>query len=113
LGNHEQLLQQKGYYARLYNLQFAKEAVAETLPERFQDSSDRLASHYVLTRLSYEARSHLNTLLGSLRLLADDLIDGPDEQHELLEESYSSAMRLLSTIEFFEENTNRILLKDP
>jgi subfamily B ATP-binding cassette protein MsbA len=113
LGNHEQLLQQKGYYARLYNLQFAKEAVAATLPERFQDAGDRLASHYVLTRLSYEARSHLNTLLGSLRLLADDLIDGPDEQHELLEESYSSAMRLLSTIEFFEENTNRILLKDP
>jgi hypothetical protein len=45
-------------------------------------------------------------MIGSIRLLADDLVDTPEEQTELLEESYSSAISILNTIEFFETSAN-------
>ncbi|MFB2969287.1 caspase family protein [Aerosakkonema sp. BLCC-F183] len=56
----------------------------------------------IQNRLSYEIRTRMNSMIGSLRLLADDLIDTPEEQVELLEESYSSAISILNTIELFE-----------
>jgi signal transduction histidine kinase len=60
----------------------------------------------IRNRLSYEARTRLNSIIGSLRLLADELVDTPEEQNELLEESYSSAISILNTIEFFENSAN-------
>ncbi len=59
------------------------------------------------TYLSYEARSSLNSLLGSLRLVSEDLIDDSQEKQEILEESCSSAMRLLRIIEDYEYSSTR------
>ncbi|NEQ36355.1 MAG: hypothetical protein F6K40_08700 [Okeania sp. SIO3I5] len=56
----------------------------------------------VLAKASYEARGFLNSIIGSLRLLADDIVDTPEEQGELTEEAYKSAVSLLRTLEVFE-----------
>ncbi|MEB3282571.1 MAG: ABC transporter ATP-binding protein [Lyngbya sp.] len=88
LGSHDELLASGGQYARLYSLQFADEA------ER-----DR-----AIIRSSYEVRTRLNPMIGFLQLLADDLIEDPEEQQELLSESYHSATRILESIEFIEES---------
>jgi signal transduction histidine kinase len=55
-------------------------------------------------KASHEVRTMLNSMLGSIRLLADDLVDTPEEENELLEESYSSAINILNTIELFENS---------
>ncbi|HBB34600.1 MAG TPA: ABC transporter ATP-binding protein [Cyanobacteria bacterium UBA8803] len=93
VGRHEDLLRKGGYYARLYQMQFADQA--QGVP----------AYNQLLIKASHEARTRLNSMIGSLRLLTDDLIDTPEEQQELLEESYSSAMSILNTIELFENST--------
>jgi ABC-type protease/lipase transport system fused ATPase/permease subunit len=90
LGTHSELLARGGKYAKLYNEQFAEQ------PKR------SIPRNEVLIKASYEARSRLNLMIGSIRLLADELIDTPEEQLELLEESFSSAVNLLGTIELFE-----------
>ncbi|MBE9126614.1 MULTISPECIES: ABC transporter ATP-binding protein [unclassified Coleofasciculus] len=92
VGAHQELLSQGGRYAQLYYEQFA---------ERPQGS---LLDQETLIKASYDARSRLNSMIGSLRLLADDLVDTPEEQNELLEESYSAAITLLNTIELFENS---------
>ncbi len=89
LGTHDELLSKGSYYARLYKMQFSEQ------PHTNRDEEIR-------KNLSYEVRTRLNGMIGSLRLLADDMVDGSEEQNELLEQSYSSAISLLNTIEFFE-----------
>ncbi|HEY9853718.1 MAG TPA: ABC transporter ATP-binding protein [Leptolyngbyaceae cyanobacterium] len=98
-GTHEDLLNKGGYYARLYSMQFAER------PENVFNRNEQIRN-----RLSYEVRTRLNSMIGSLRLLADDLVDTPEEQKELLEESYSSAISLLNTIELF-ENSAKLPIK--
>lgn len=91
VGTHAELLSKGGYYSRLYEMQFAEH------PEGVATRTS-----YELRNRSYEMRTRLNNMIGSIRLLADDLVDTPEEQTELLEESYSSAISILNTIEFFE-----------
>ena len=55
-------------------------------------------------RSSYEVRSRLNPLIGFLQLLADDLLDDPDERSELINESYRSASHILESLEFIEDS---------
>jgi hypothetical protein len=42
-------------------------------------------------------------MLASLRSLADNLIDKPQEQNELIKQAYHSAIYLLDTVEVFED----------
>ncbi|NES82771.1 MAG: ATP-binding cassette domain-containing protein, partial [Moorea sp. SIO2B7] len=106
LGNHEKLLEKNGYYARLYSMQFTE----QSRPKVILPTNESLlraslqASYKFRSRLSYEVRSHLNVMLGSLILVNDGFLDNPEEQYELIEESYNSAMRLLKIIEFYEDN---------
>jgi len=95
VGTHKELLSKGGYYSRLYEMQFAEN------PEGFATRNS-----YEIRNRSYEMRTRLNNMIGSIRLLADDLVDTPEEQTELLEESYSSAISILNTIEFFETSAN-------
>lgn len=92
IGNHEELLANNGQYARLHALQFgdSDNQAAASNPD---EERERLAY------LSYETRGSLNLLLGSLRLIADDLLDDPAERQELIDQSYRSALQLLDTVE--------------
>jgi len=98
VGKHDELLRKGGYYARLYQMQFAEHPQAKS------------TTNPALMKASYEVRTMLNSMIGSIRLLADDLVDTPEEENELLEESYSSAINILNTIELF-ENSARMTKK--
>jgi subfamily B ATP-binding cassette protein MsbA len=94
VGTHEELLQKGGYYSRLYSMQFAEHP--ETATKRNQS----------LLRMSHEIRTQLNSMIGLLRLLLDDLVDDSQERHQLIEDSYKSAWRILNTIDVFEDVIN-------
>jgi len=93
VGTHKELLNKGGYYTRLYSLQFSE--TAENVFNRNQD---------IRNQLSYDVRTKLNSLIGNLRILADDLVDDPEEQEELISESYTSALSLLQSMEKFEHS---------
>lgn len=104
-GNHQELLAKNGYYARLYSMQFTEQAGVPKEISIEREKVEILASEYkeFQRRISYEFRSGLNSLLGSLRLLYDGLIEDDREEQELIEESYQSATQLFNTLEFLED----------
>ncbi|MEH2238195.1 ABC transporter ATP-binding protein [Nostoc sp.] len=94
VGTHEELLKKGGYYSRLYSMQFAERPKT---PTKHNQS---------LLRISHEIRTQLNSMIGFLHLLLDDLVDDSQERHELIEDSYKSAWRILNTIDVFEDVIN-------
>ncbi len=97
-GTHEELLEKNGYYSRLYSMQFSEEA---------SDEATSKVDDEILSKASYEARTYLNSMIGTLRLLADEIVDDPQEQIELTEEAYQSAINLLRNLEAFENIRQR------
>lgn len=93
VGTHDELLQRDGYYTRLYNMQFSEQSHMAPL----NGADERLV------KASYELRTRLSSMLGSLKLVVDDLVDTQEEQTELIEEAYFSAMQILKTLEMVEE----------
>ncbi len=97
VGNHEELLEKGGYYTQLYAMQFDQDANAII----------KAAVNKALIATSYEVRSRLTPMIGFLRLVVDDLADSHEEREELIGESYNSALRLLSTLEFLEQSDEK------
>jgi subfamily B ATP-binding cassette protein MsbA len=95
IGTHEELLKKGGYYTRLYSMQFDRNA-ENILSTTFNDA---------LVQTSYKLRTQLNPLIGFLQLIVDDLIENSGERHELIEEAYRSAVRLLRNLELLEEQS--------
>ncbi|MDJ1182026.1 ABC transporter ATP-binding protein [Roseofilum casamattae] len=95
IGTHHELLEKQGFYSRLYSMQFSDMDEEEAIEQPTMD-------YETLAKASYEARTQLNSMIGSLRLLADEIVDTPEEQLELTEEAYRSAINLLRTFEIFE-----------
>lgn len=93
LGSHEELLKQGGYYARLCLMQFSEDT-QEAL---------KLSKHTAVSKTSYEIRSRLNSMIGSLKLVVDGMAENSEEASELTEEAYYSAVKLLQTLESLEE----------
>ena len=91
VGTHEELLQKGGYYSRLYSMQFS---------DRAEESNKRQEN---LSRISYEIRTRLNSMMGVLRLILDDMADNAEERLELIEESYKSAFKIFNIIEVFDD----------
>jgi subfamily B ATP-binding cassette protein MsbA len=92
MGTHEQLLaKEKGYYRHLYAIQFSDGKPKDVEPDE-----------QVIAKASYEARNYLNSIVnsivGDLQLLVDDLVDPPEEQLQLTEDAYHSAVSLLKRI---------------
>ncbi|MHC5731989.1 MAG: histidine kinase dimerization/phospho-acceptor domain-containing protein, partial [Nostoc sp.] len=52
-------------------------------------------------QISHELRTRLNSMIGFLGLLVDDLVDNSQERQELIDESYNSALRILNAIDVF------------
>lgn len=99
LGTHSELLQRNGHYSRLYAMQFAESARPQN------DDRDQLQ---LLSQASYEFRSRLNSMLGSLGLLADGLVDDASEQNEFAEEAYNSAIEMFKTVRQLERSTEGV-----
>ncbi|MTJ09043.1 ABC transporter ATP-binding protein [Anabaena sp. UHCC 0204] len=95
VGTHDELLQKGGYYSNLYSMQFANKP----------DIS--IKRNQSLLRISYEIRTQLNSMLGLIQLLLDDLVDDYQERQELLQESYKSVWRILNTIDVFDDVINK------
>jgi ATP-binding cassette, subfamily B, bacterial MsbA len=94
LGSHEELLAKKGHYARLCELQLSDN----------QKGLDRQQ----LASVSYELRTCLNQLIGSLGLMVDDLIENPIEQREWMNEAYYSALHLIKSLEGVEREAETL-----
>lgn len=91
VGTHEELLGKNGYYSRLYSMQFGES-------QEFNNKSSQS-----LIRLSYEIRTRLNSMLGFLGLLSEDMAENQQERQELIEESYKSALRVFNTIDVLDD----------
>jgi subfamily B ATP-binding cassette protein MsbA len=96
VGNHQELLSERGLYYRLHEMQFGE--IKEMEKDNDKDSIERVE------RVSYELRNDLNSLFGSIQLLSDSFVDNTEEQQDLIDESYRSAVRLLKTIELYESD---------
>ncbi|MEB3182093.1 MAG: ATP-binding cassette domain-containing protein [Nostocaceae cyanobacterium] len=101
VGTHEELLHKGGYYSRLYQMQFT---------ERHEDFT---TSHQTFLRTAHEVRTRLNSMIGLLQMLLDDMVESPEERHELITESYNCAGKILNSIEFFEDSVKLHLRLQP
>ncbi|NEP33110.1 ABC transporter ATP-binding protein [Moorena sp. SIO3B2] len=95
IGTHEELLRKEGYYSRLYKMQFEHNSNGEV----------KNVVKKELVKTSHEVRTHLTPMIVCLQLVVNDLVDSPQERHELTEEAYHSAVRLLKTLEYLEESS--------
>ncbi len=93
LGTHDELLQKQGRYTYLYTVQFA------------QETGSCPTSPAITGTDSYDLRSGLNVVLGSLQLIADGLVEDGPETEELVQEAYRAALNLLPTLEAVEKQT--------
>jgi ATP-binding cassette, subfamily B, bacterial MsbA len=90
VGTHEELLQRHGQYARLHAMQFSEQP--GTL------------SKELISRASYELRTALNSIIGSLQLVTEGGIDTPEEHIECAKTVYQSATRMLDNLEAIEQS---------
>ncbi|MBD2340017.1 ATP-binding cassette domain-containing protein [Calothrix sp. FACHB-156] len=124
-GTHEELLEKGGFYSRLYSMQFAdrpdKNSPRLKILNAMRKYSAQVAYPEVVTqhnpslvRISHEIRTQLNSMIGFLNLLLEDLVDDVEERHEIIEETYKSAWRILNIIDIFDDivnlKTNKSLL---
>ena len=92
-GTHTELLNRNGYYANLYRIQFSQES-----PSGLETVRDNIPLEMIR-----EIRTRLNPTIGYLGLLADEIVDSPEERQELTQEAYDAAVRILKTVQFLEE----------
>ncbi|MGB7275417.1 MAG: ATP-binding cassette domain-containing protein [Geitlerinemataceae cyanobacterium] len=94
-GTHSELLSRNGYYANLYRVQFSQES----------QSPIETVHNSIPLDLLYEIRTRLNPTIGYLGLLADEIVDSPEERQELTQEAYDSAVRILQTVQHLEDRS--------
>lgn len=52
-----------------------------------------------LARTSHELRSPINSMIGTLQLIINDLADNPEEEREFAEKTYNSALKTLGLLD--------------
>ena len=101
VGNHAELLQKRGAYARLQAMQKTKD-----VHENGSISTSLVANivpmyRKAIGKSSYELRSQLNSMIGLLALIQED-VDDPFEQTELMTHAQTIAVDLLQVVENLE-----------
>ncbi|MEM9980139.1 MAG: ATP-binding cassette domain-containing protein, partial [Cyanobacteria bacterium P01_D01_bin.2] len=101
VGNHAELLKKRGAYARLQAMQKTKDV----------HENGSISTHVVanivpmyrkaIGKSSYELRSQLNSMIGLLALIQED-VDDPFEQTELMTHAQTIAVDLLRVVENLE-----------
>ncbi|MEA5463212.1 ABC transporter ATP-binding protein [Leptothoe sp. PORK10 BA2] len=103
VGSHEELLEKRGAYAKLHAMQLTKSLhennngingsslVADVLP----------VYRSAIGKSSYELRSQLNSMIGLLTLIQED-VDDPFEQAEFMADAQNIAVDLLRVVENLE-----------
>ncbi|BAZ68723.1 MAG: ABC transporter ATP-binding protein/permease [Pelatocladus maniniholoensis HA4357-MV3] len=94
VGTHEELLQKNGHYSRLYLMQFGEQ---QAYTSKHQEG---------LIRISHEFRTRLNSMIGLLLLLVDNLADNPQERQDLVVDAYKSALKILNIVDVVEDVVN-------
>ncbi|HEY9700107.1 MAG TPA: ATP-binding cassette domain-containing protein [Trichocoleus sp.] len=94
VGTHDELLAKQGYYAHLCEMQFTEKA-------EIQMNRQQIA------KLSHELRTILNSLIGSLRLLIDEILDNAEEQQECTQSAYYAAVSLVKSLETLEHYSKK------
>lgn len=100
VGTHTELLEKRGAYAKLHAMQLTKSL-------RDNGHGNGLVSNILpvyrkaIGKSSYELRSQLNSMIGLLALIQDE-VDDPYEQAELMTHAQSIAIDLLGVVENLE-----------
>lgn len=103
-GTHLELLNKGGYYSELCAIQFS-EHVKEDLC-----GSDPSDQGRAVAKMSYEMRSRLNGIIGTLGLLADgEVVSDNGERKEMTVSAYDSTLNLLKVVEDLEKSGRRAL----
>ncbi|MDJ0704593.1 MAG: ABC transporter ATP-binding protein [Leptolyngbyaceae cyanobacterium MO_188.B28] len=104
IGTHNELLDKNGYYNQLYSMQFANSLSSEKSVQTSQNLTHSKNHEDAFNNVSYQARNSLNSVIGCLTLLADEIgaENSSKDQIELTEEAYQSAINLFKSLEIFE-----------
>lgn len=97
VGTHEQLLRKKGDYSKLYSTQSKTSETLSALANTDWEKS--------ITRASYDTRTSLNSVLGSLSLVTGKLFDDEEEKNLLIQNAFQESLRLLEKLETLESFT--------
>ncbi len=98
-GTHTELLNKGGYYSQLCAIQFSE----KVKDEKYND--ERAERDETISHVSYELRSRLNGVLGSLTLLNDGTMMRDDkERDELTASAYETTLTLLKVVESLEKS---------
>ncbi|MBD2201092.1 ATP-binding cassette domain-containing protein [Calothrix sp. FACHB-1219] len=115
LGTHQELLDKSGYYSRLYSMQFAEPPHKNSARVKILNAMRKYSAqmsyplevaapqNQSLIRISHEIRTQLNSIIGILNLLLDGIVENSQEQQELIEESYKSALETLNMIDILDD----------
>lgn len=109
VGTHKNLLEKGGYYAHLHSVQFS-EALAAAMAEEAEAQAKAGES---VSKTSYTIRNSLNSMIGALGLLSDDVVDDTQEQQELIRSAHGCALDLLKALESLETYPLRNSSRNP
>ncbi|BAY61344.1 ABC transporter-related protein [Calothrix brevissima NIES-22] len=124
VGTHEELLQKAGYYSNLYSMQFTENPEKNSARIKILGAMRKFSTQIAyprevtisqnksLSRISHEIRTQLNSIIGFLQLLVDDLVDDIQERQEIIETIYKSAWRILNIIDIFDDIVNMQINKN-
>jgi len=83
-------------------MQFADAAMPTEINATHSPLTSPPTARRQMAQRSYEIRNRLNILIGSLRLMLDDMITDASERDELIEEAYDSTLSVLKSLEALE-----------
>lgn len=90
VGTHDELLEKNGRYWQLCKMQFGDQI------------SDERSTGHKLSEASYCARTNLNSMLGALRLISDDLLETEEEKELVIDDIQLSAKKILEAFQKIE-----------